>query len=124
MNGALAVDSTRAKREGRRAKDVGGVPLASPVNNSPLPYGQPVRTISPWPPGRGELKAELAYGFTTGEALLTPHMDLLFSQGSSTYGVGVRYGLGSGLDLDLKTTTSQGTGSSETNILLELQTEL
>ena len=75
-------------------------------------------------PASGQLKAEVAYGFRAGDGLLTPYMDLLFSQSNTTYGVGVHYGLGNGLDLDLKATTGQGTNSNENSILLELQTEL
>ena len=71
------------------------------------------------------LNAKLAYGFSTTGGLLTPYTDFSFSDTTSTYGAGLRYGLSTGLDLDLKGTHKTTTmDDAENNILLELRSDL
>ena len=71
------------------------------------------------------LNAKLAYGFPTTGGLLTPYTDFSFSDTTSTYGAGLRYGLSTGLDLDLKGTHKTTTmDDAENNILLELRSDL
>ena len=72
-----------------------------------------------------QLNAKLAYGFPTTGGLLTPYTDFSFSETTSTYGAGLRYGLSTGLDLDLKGThKTSTTDDAENNILLELRSDL
>ena len=71
------------------------------------------------------LNAKLAYGFPTTDGLLTPYTDFSFSETTSTYGAGLRYGLSTGLDLDLKGTHKTTTMDDvENSILLELRSDL
>ena len=71
------------------------------------------------------LNAKLAYGFPTTDGLLTPYTDFSFSETTSTYGAGLRYGLSTGLDLDLKGTHKTTTmDDAENSILLELRSDL
>ena len=71
------------------------------------------------------LNAKLAYGFPTTGGLLTPYTDFSFSDITSTYGAGLRYGLSTGLDLDLKGThKNTTTDDAENSILLELRSDL
>ena len=71
------------------------------------------------------LNAKLAYGFPTTGGLLTPYTDFSFSDTTSTYGAGLRYGLSTGLDLDLKGTHKTTTMDDvENSILLELRSDL
>ena len=71
------------------------------------------------------LNAKLAYGFPTTGGLLTPYTDFSFSDTTSTYGAGLRYGLSTGLDLDLKGTHKTTTMNDvENSILLELRSDL
>ena len=71
------------------------------------------------------LNAKLAYGFPTTGGLLTPYTDFSFSDITSTYGAGLRYGLSTGLDLDLKGTHKTTTMDDvENSILLELRSDL
>ena len=71
------------------------------------------------------LNAKLAYGFPTTGGLLTPYTDFSFSETTSTYGAGLRYGLSTGLDLDLKGTHKTTTMDDvENSILLELRSDL
>ena len=71
------------------------------------------------------LNAKLAYGFPTTGGLLTPYTDFSFSDITSTYGAGLRYGLSTGLDLDLKGTHKTTTmDDAENSILLELRSDL
>ena len=72
-----------------------------------------------------QLNAKLAYGFPTTGGLLTPYTDFSFSETTSTYGAGLRYGLSTGLDLDLKGTHKNTTmDDAENSILLELRSDL
>ena len=72
-----------------------------------------------------QLNAKLAYGFPTTGGLLTPYTDFSFSDTTSTYGAGLRYGLSTGLDLDLKGTHKTTTmDDAENSILLELRSDL
>ena len=72
-----------------------------------------------------QLNAKLAYGFPTTGGLLTPYTDFSFSDTTSTYGAGLRYGLSTGLDLDLKGTHKTTTMDDvENSILLELRSDL
>ena len=72
-----------------------------------------------------QLNAKLAYGFPTTGGLLTPYTDFSFSDTTSTYGAGLRYGLSTGLDLDLKGTHKNTTMDDvENSILLELRSDL
>ena len=72
-----------------------------------------------------QLNAKLAYGFPTTGGLLTPYTDFSFSDITSTYGAGLRYGLSTGLDLDLKGThKTSTTEDSQNSIFLELEAEL
>ena len=72
-----------------------------------------------------QLNAKLAYGFPTTGGLLTPYTDFSFSDTTSTYGAGLRYGLSTGLDLDLKGThKTSTTEDSQNSIFLELEAEL
>ena len=72
-----------------------------------------------------QLNAKLAYGFPTTGGLLTPYTDFSFSETTSTYGAGLRYGLSTGLDLDLKGTHKTTTmDDAENSILLELRSDL
>ena len=71
------------------------------------------------------LNAKLAYGFPTSDGLLTPYTDLSFSETTSIYGTGLRYGLPTGLDLNLKgTRKTSTTDAAENSILLELRSDL
>ena len=71
------------------------------------------------------LNAKLAYGFPTSDGLLTPYTDLSFSETTSIYGTGLRYGLPTGLDLDLKgMRKTSTTDAAENTILLELRSDL
>jgi len=72
-----------------------------------------------------QLRAELAYGFTTAAGLLRPYTMYSISEESSTIDAGVRYSLDGILDLDLRGSrrTSRG-GTSESRVILELRTEL
>ena len=70
------------------------------------------------------LNAAIAYGFPTTGGLLTPYTDLSFSDTTSTYGAGLRYGLPTGWTLDLKGTHKTTTEDPENSILLELEAEL
>ena len=72
-----------------------------------------------------QLNAKLAYGFPTTGGLFTPYTDFSFSETTSTYGAGLRYGLSTGLDLDLKGTHKNTTmDDAENSILLELRSDL
>ena len=53
-------------------------------------------------PPAARLDARLAYGFSLGDALLTPYTEMAWEEGGSTYGAGLRYGLSPSLELDLK----------------------
>ena len=71
------------------------------------------------------LNAKLAYGFPSSDGLLTPYTDLSFSETTSTYATGLRYGLPTGLDLDLKgMRKTSATDAAENTILLELRSDL
>ena len=71
------------------------------------------------------LNAKLAYGFPTSDGLLTPYTDLSFSETTSIYGTGLRYGLPTGLDLNLKGMRKTSTTDAvENTILLELRSDL
>ena len=71
------------------------------------------------------LNAKLAYGFPSSDGLLTPYTDLFFSETTSTYATGLRYGLPTGLDLSLKgMRKTSATDAAENTILLELRSDL
>ena len=71
------------------------------------------------------LNAKLAYGFPSSDGLLTPYTDLSFSETTSTYTTGLRYGLPTGLDLSLKgMRKTSATDAAENTILLELRSDL
>ena len=72
-----------------------------------------------------QFNAAIAYGFPINGGLLTPYTDFSFSETTSAYGAGLRYGLPTGLDLDLKGThKNTTTDDAENSILLELRSDL
>ena len=76
------------------------------------------------PPG-ARLDARLAYGFPSGDALLTPYTEVAWEEGGSAYGAGLRYGLNPFLELDLKGTHRSGaSGNTENRILLDVRSHL
>ena len=79
---------------------------------------------NPSPP-EPRLSAELAYGFRTGDRLLTPYTDLSFSTSYSDYTAGLRYQLDSGLDLDLNAThRNRPSGNNDNLFFLQLRSDL
>ena len=67
------------------------------------------------------LNAAIAYGFPTSDGLLTPYTDFSFSETTSSYAAGLRYGLSTGWNLDLKgMRQTSTTDAAENTILLEL----
>ena len=76
-------------------------------------------------PPSAQLRAELAYGFRRGNALLTPYSEVFLAQHSSIYGAGLRYDLNASLDLDLKAThRSRANDNNDNRLLLQLRTDL
>ena len=81
-------------------------------------------SAKPSPP-EPRLSAELAYGFRTGDHLLTPYTDLSFSTSYSDYTAGLRYQLDSGLDLDLNAThRNRPSGNNDNLFFLQLRSDL
>ena len=76
-------------------------------------------------PLTAQLQAELAYGFRTGDALLTPYTDASLAHSSNTYSAGLRYELDSGLELDFSASHYQrSSGNNDNRLFLQLRSEL
>ena len=76
-------------------------------------------------PLTARLQAQVAYGFRTGEHLLTPYIDTSLAATSSSYSAGLRYALANGLDLDLNASHRQrSSATNENRLLFQLRSDL
>ena len=76
-------------------------------------------------PLTARFQAELAYGFRTANALLTPYTDASLAHSSNTYSAGLRYELDSGLELDFSASHRQcSAGNNDNRLFLQLRSQL